>query len=220
MDAQANAISRQYGTGTEQKTSMVFGKLKWAEGDEGILHIGVTSLVTRKPATFASAATSFSNTSVFFNVMMRFPAGRREEATKLYGTIQTSFRQNPIWNQAKTNFLTGLGNIEHAGRMETIRLMGEQAAAYAKSASEASDLRVRNWESQQASQDTQHKEFVQTIREVETWSDGAGKVELSSGYNQAWSRGDGSYILSNSPSFDPAAVFQDQAWKEMQRTKP
>jgi len=38
---------------------------------------------------------------------------------------------------------------------------------------------------------------------VETWKDTSGTVELSSGYGQAWSRGDGSYILSNSAGFDP-----------------
>ena len=79
---------------------------------------------------------------------------------------------------------------------------------------------MRDWENQQASQDQQHRQFVQTIREVETYSDGQGKVELSSGYQQAWSRGDGTYILSNASGFDPSSVFQDPAWKEMQKTVP
>jgi hypothetical protein len=62
---------------------------------------------------------------------------------------------------------------------------------------------------------------VHTIREVETWKDSGGtSVELSSGYDQAWSRGDGSYILSNKPTFDPSSVFQDQRWTEMKKEKP
>ncbi|MBK8614441.1 MAG: hypothetical protein IPN85_13385 [Flavobacteriales bacterium] len=77
---------------------------------------------------------------------------------------------------------------------------------------------MRNWEQQQASQDNQHTQFVKTIREVETWNDGSnGRVELTSGYDHAWSRGDGSYILSNSPNFDPSSVLKDQAWKPMQQ---
>jgi hypothetical protein len=60
---------------------------------------------------------------------------------------------------------------------------------------------------------------VQTIREVETWKEGDGSVELTAGYEQAWSRGDGSYILSNKPGFDPSSVLQDQAWKPMQRER-
>ncbi|HRP00558.1 MAG TPA: hypothetical protein PLN54_14075, partial [Flavobacteriales bacterium] len=75
---------------------------------------------------------------------------------------------------------------------------------------------MRSWEQQQAAQDRQHTQFVQTIREVETYRDGTGTVELSSGYEQAWSRGDGTYILSNKPGFDPSSVFQDQNWQQMQ----
>lgn len=82
------------------------------------------------------------------------------------------------------------------------------------------DSRMRSWEAQQGSQDRMHTAFVQTIREVQTWQGGDGRVELSSGYDQAWSRGDGSYIVSNLPSFDPRAALQDQAWQELKRADP
>jgi hypothetical protein len=57
---------------------------------------------------------------------------------------------------------------------------------------------------------------VQTIREVETWKDPNGTVELSAGYNEAWSRPDGTYILSNDPLFDPNVAFQEN-WDRMQK---
>lgn len=220
MDQQANAIAQQYGTGTQQQTTFSFGRLTWPDGSEGILHVGVTTSITRKPDMFSGAVTSFSSTAVFHCVLLRHPAARREDATRLMGMIQSSFRTNPAWQQAKTNFLTNLGNREHAGRMERIRLMGEQSREYARAQSAASDRSLRDWENRQTSQDQQHKKFVQTIREVETYADAQGKVELSSGYQQAWSRGDGTYILSNAAGFDPSSVFQDPAWKEMQKAAP
>ena len=220
IDQQANAISRQYGTGTEQQTTFSFGQLKWPDGREGILHVGVTNMVTRKPNFIGGSSTSFSNTTVLHCVLMRFVPARREEATRLMGMLQSSSRTNPTWQQARDNFLTRLGNIEHAGRMERIRLFGEQSRAYAQAQSEASDRRMRDWERQQASKDRQHKKFVQTIREVETYADAHGKVELSSGYRQAWSRGDGTYLLSNAPGFDPSRVFQDRGWTEMKKAAP
>lgn len=61
---------------------------------------------------------------------------------------------------------------------------------------------------------------MQTIRGVQTYQGADGKLELSSGHGQAWSRGDGTYLLSNSPSFDPRTAFQDQQWQELQRGKP
>ncbi len=220
FDEQANAISRQYGTGSEQTTTMAFGRITWPDGDAGILHVGVTNSITRKPDMLTGRTTMFSSTQVFHCVLMRFAPEREPEATKMMGMFQSSFRSNPIWIEAKDQFLTQLGNIEHAGRMERIRLMGEQSRAYAKSQSDASEQRMRDWESQQASQDRQHTRFVQTIREVESYKEGSGSVELSAGYAQAWSRGNGTYILSNSPSFDPSSVFQDTNWKLLERSDP
>ncbi len=220
IDAQANATSRQFGNNTQQTSTMAFGTVTWPDGNEGILHVGVTTILMRKPDLLSGRVTTMASTSVFYSVLMRFPAARRDEATKLFSMVQSSFRPNPIWQQAKDQFLTALGNAEHNARMDTIRLMGEQSRAYAKAQSDASDQRMRDWESRQASQEQQHRTFVQTIREVETWKDASGTVELSSGYGQAWSRGDGSYILSNAPTFDPSSVLQDQRWQEMKRVDP
>ncbi len=216
VDQQANDIARQYGNATEQNSTFAFGKITFPDGSEGIAHVGVTNTLTRKP-DMNRGSVVITTTAVFHFALMRYPAGRKEEAGKLFNMFMTGQRMNPVWQQAKTNFLTQLGNIEHAGRMEKIRLMGEQAAAYAKSQSDASDARMRAWEVRQASQDKQHKAFVQAIREVETWRDATGSVELSSGYDQAWSRGDGTYLLSNKPGFDPNAVFKERRWTEMKR---
>ena len=80
------------------------------------------------------------------------------------------------------------------------------------------DANLRNWEEKQSSDDRMHSNFIKSIREVENYRDETGKIELSAGYNHAWSRGDGSsFLLSNSPNFDPAGVFLDQNWKEMKK---
>jgi len=63
-----------------------------------------------------------------------------------------------------------------------------------------------------------HTNFIKTIREVENYRDETSKYEMVSGYDHAWSRGDGtSFILSNNPNFDPSSVLQDQRWKEMKK---
>jgi hypothetical protein len=154
---------------------------------------------------------------VFHQSVIRYPPAREAEALKVFGTISTSERINPLWKQAKEAFLTRVGNDEHAARMERLRLMGEQSRAYAKAQSEASDARMRNWERGQASSDANQSRFIQTIREVETWKDSSGTpVELSAGYSHGWSRPDGSYILTNNSNFNPAVELQ-QNWERMQK---
>jgi hypothetical protein len=101
---------------------------------------------------------------------------------------------------------------------EQTRKMGEQAIKSGQERLNNMDMNLRSWEERQNSQDRMHTNFIKTIREVENYQDETGKYELSSSYNHAWSRGDGStFIMSNNPNFDPASVLQDQNWKEMKK---
>ena len=216
LDDQSNATARQYGQNSQQRTTLSFGDLTFPDGTEGLLHAVVVNVTQRQPNYVGGGSTTFSSTMATA-VLIRFPAGRRQEGTGLLAMIMASHRMNPTWQEAQSRFLTQLGNMEHAASMERIRLMGEQSRAYAEAQNVASEQRMRSWERRQESQDRQHKSFVQAIREVETWRDSNGSVELTAGYERAWSRGDGSYLLTNKPGFDPAAAFKDAQWRPMQR---
>ncbi|MEO7358920.1 MAG: hypothetical protein ABI120_01235 [Gemmatimonadaceae bacterium] len=218
LDEQANSISRQYNNGMRQHGTIVYGTLAWPDGKKGLANIGVS--VTEQPGRdYYGAPNGFATTTVFQQVYIRYAPDHEAEALKLFGTVTTSHRTNPVWQQSKESFLTQLGDIEHAGRMERIRLMGEQSQAYAKAQSDASEARMRNWENKQASSDANQSRFIQTIREVETWKDSNGSaVELGAGYEHGWSRPDGSIILTNSSLFDPAVELQ-QNWSKMEKVK-
>ena len=218
IDQQFNQVARQSGGGDQMNTVPAVGDVTFADGSEGILSVIVINTVMRKPNYFGGGSTTITSTMAI-TCLMRFPASRRQEGSRMMNMIMMSHRVNPVWKSNKEQFMTQLGNAEHRGRMEAIRLKGVQIAEYGRAQNAASDQRMRNWENRQASDDRQHKSFVQAIREVETWRDGNGGVELSAGYNQAWSRGDGSYILSNKPGFDPSSALQDQNWKPMQRER-
>jgi hypothetical protein len=212
-----NASSRQYGTGISQTGTGVYGTLTWPDGSKGLAQVGVSVMTKQGQDMFTGAPNGFATTTVFHQAVIRYPPEREAEALKLFGTILASHRMNPVWQKAKDDFLTNLGNIEHAGRMERLRLMGEQSRAYARAQSEAADARMRDWERSQASSDANQHRFIQTIREVETWKDSNGdNVELSAGYKFGWSRPNGSIILTNNSLFDPAVEFQ-QNWSKMQK---
>jgi hypothetical protein len=219
QDQQANEISRRYDTHSVQTSTIAYGDLTFSDGTAGIAHVLVTNSVMRKPNMLGPGSTTITTTMVPHCVVVRFPKERREEARRVLEMVMASSRINPVWQQAKDNFLTQLGQVEHAGRMERIRLTGEQSRAFAQAQNAASEQRMRDWESRQAAGDAQQHAFVQTIREVETWRDASGGVELSAGYDHAWSRGDGSYLLSNAPQFDPSTAFDDAAWKPMERAR-
>ncbi len=88
------------------------------------------------------------------------------------------------------------------------RQNAESAAKIAKINSdtnrEISAIIAQGYDARMASQDRQQREFVESIRGVETWVDTSGNpVQLDYNYNHAWQLNDGSFFLTNDPSYDP-----------------
>lgn len=231
------AGAQRYGGQADVRASAITARVKWSDGTEGIVLLSVRNVVSSMVNQYTGEWQQLSMSSATERSWVRFPATRREEAERFLTDLKSSFRTNPAWKQAVDNYFAELGRYQdrahhermaaidqqtrqmteaHNQRMADIQAQGAANTARHNDRMAAMDNSMRNWEQQQAAQDRQHTSFVKTIREVETYRDGTGTVELSSGYEQAWSRGDGTYILSNKPGFDPSSVFQDQNWQQMQ----
>jgi hypothetical protein len=95
----------------------------------------------------------------------------------------------------------------------------KRAAIWRETQKEIGESQRRTWEDSQASRDRISESWGQALRGVDSWSEpGGGKIELSAGYNEAWSKGDGTYILSNDPLFDPNVALQEN-WKRMEKQR-
>ena len=235
------ASAQRYGGRAEMNPSAVTARVKWNDGTEGLVLVSVRNVLLITPNPYTGEQHQLSMSATTERSWVRFPGARRNEAETFLANLKSSFRTNPAWQQAVDGYFAQLGREQdrehhirmaaidqqtrnmtaaHNQRMADIQAQGAANTQRHNARMDAMDANMRSWEGQQASQDRQHTRFVQTIREVETWRGDNGAVELSSGYDQAWSRGDGTYILSNKPGFDPAAVFQDRNWTEMKRADP
>ncbi|HEY0979178.1 MAG TPA: hypothetical protein VGE21_17025 [Flavobacteriales bacterium] len=236
---QANA--GRYGGSTDVRPSAVTARVKWGDGTEGIMLCSVRCITTTMQNAYTGEYQQLGMNTATERSWVRFPAARRAEAETFLANLKSSIRTNPAWKEAVENYFAELGRQQdrehhirmaaidqqtrnmtaaHNQRMADIQAQGAANTQRHNERMANMDNSMRSWEQQQASQDRQHTRFVQTIREVETWQGSGGAVELSSGYDQAWSRGDGTYILSNKPGFDPSSAFQDQNWTEMKRADP
>jgi len=235
--AQTKAAFEQWGGQATLQPSAIIARLKWNDGTEGIALVSVLNVINVSQNMYTGEYQQLTNSNASERSILRFPASRRDEAERALATIKSSFRTNPAWKQAVEGYFAQLRQQQdrmhhmrmaaideqtrqmtegHNRRMADIQAQGAANTARHNERMAGYDQQMRSWEQQQSAQDRQHTQFVKAIREVETWNDGGnGRVELTSGYNHAWSRGDGSYILSNSPNFDPSSVFQDQNWKPM-----
>jgi hypothetical protein len=142
----------------------------------------------------------------------RAPAGRLQEQERLFATMVASVQVNPVWEAALGQVALNLAQIELQGARERSRIWSEAMA-------EVGRTQMGAWEAQQASQSRLAEAWGQTMRGVETFVDPSTSeaVELSAGFDAAWSNGVGEYLLSDKPGFDPNAVFADQSWSRLER---
>jgi hypothetical protein len=207
--------------------SAVYAKVKWGNGQEGIVLCAVNIIETLLPNAYTGGSTTIYTTIASERVVLKYPASESSRAANLMSVIMSSMRTNTAWKNSVDNFWLSVRQqkqIAHIGKIkmmdEQTRQMGENAIKKGQQNLNAMDANMRNWEASQQSQDRMHTNFVKAIREVETYKDETGRIELNSGYNHAWSRSDGgSFIMTDNPNFDPSSVFQDQQWKEMKKVE-
>lgn len=120
-----------------------------------------------------------------------------------YEALRRSFLTNPQWESLIAQHNQTMGRIERKGVMDRARIHNQTMK-------EISEMRQNAWDAQQKSSDVRAREFIEVIRDVETYSDEwapGGQVELSSFYEHAWRLDDGSYVLTDDPSFQPGVAL-------------
>ena len=219
---------RRYGAADMRfNQTALHADVKWADGSEGIIVLGVTMLETDVPNIYNGTSNKIYTTQVMNRTVFRYPAGESEKGKNMFSVIMASIRTNPAWHKAVSDFWREARQQSHTAHVGKIRMMdeqtrqiGEQAIRNGAERLKNMDAKMRSWEQSQSTQDRMHTEFIKTIREVENYRDESGKYEVAAGYDHVWSRSDGSsFIVTNSPGFDPSVVFQDQNWKEMKKVR-
>ncbi|MFN8252208.1 MAG: hypothetical protein U0V75_10025 [Ferruginibacter sp.] len=191
--------------------SVAEGKLQFADGSEGIALCSISQIIQSMQGYDGSAIAHYQ-TAVNNRVVLKYPKGEAANARNLLGTIQSSVRVNTVWiNAIQTMF----NNIRKMVQDETWKRI--QISQQAQE--EISNNIARSWEKRNENPDKSSEWFGQYIRGVETWTDeGGNKVELTSGYSNAWSKSDGTYLLTINPAFDPNVEMGDtENWKRLNK---
>jgi hypothetical protein len=150
---------------------------------------------------YPQSATSYTMVAMS-QFAARAPKGELEKHERLFEAIYRSFRVDPAWDAAVAQVLGNIAALQRKGIGDRARIMREASR-------EIGDIIQQTHAARQASQDRSFERRIQSLRGVETWVDPAtqARVELSSGYRDAWSNGAGDYVLADVPDFDPAAVL-------------
>ncbi len=219
MDAgamQQTQLARQAGNNAySHRGSAAEGLLQFADGKEGLAVCTVMQTIVTVPGTQGGMASNIQ-CYVSMRMVLKYKAGNEAMARKIMSTFFSSTKLNPTWFNAVTNFFIAKGkNIQDNNwkHIQEIHAVQQQQG----------ENIIRNWEQKNdastAAFSKNNDGFGQYLRGVDNWTDADGnKVELTSGYSNAWSKGDGSYIMSNNPAFDPnVELGGTQSWGRMKQ---
>lgn len=220
-----NELARYGSGGIEFNQTAVNAVVRWSDNTEGLVTLGSNIIENVVPNVYNGTYNKIYTTGITRRTVFRYPSAAAEQAKNEFGVVMSSIRTNPAWKNAVDKYWKDFRerrHVDHVGRIklmdEQTRQIGENAIRQGNARLQQMDNQMRSWEASQNSQDRMHTNFIKAIREVENFRDETGTYEMTSSYNHAWSRGDGtSFVMSNNPNFDPAFVFKDQAWKQMKK---
>jgi hypothetical protein len=219
MDAgamQQTQLARQAGNNAyTHRGSAAEGLLQFADGKEGLAFCTVMQTIVTMPGTQGNTAHNVQ-CYVSLRVLLKYTSGNEVMARKIMSTFFSTTRLNPTWFNGIQKFFTQVGidaQNQTWKHIQEIHAVQEQ---------QGNNI-IRSWEEKNDASTAAYAKdsdgFGQYLRGVENWTDADGnKVELTSGYSNAWSKSDGSYIMSNNPAFDPNVELGDiQSWERMKQ---
>ena len=147
-----------------------------------------------------------------FLFSFRAAAGRLEATAGLFTVMIQSFKLNPQWSAAVKAIAQQLTQRQ----IQQIHHIGQLGQIYAQTGAEMRQQNLNDWYSRQATYDRLAVDRSRAIRDVDGFFDPNRQevVELPSGYGHAWVSGNGEYILTEDPTFNPN-VETNQNWTEM-----
>ncbi len=222
MDAgamQMTNAARQAGNGAyNHRGSAAEGVLQFNDGRAGLAFCTVMQTIVTMPGTQGGMANNWQ-CYVSMRIVLKYKTGDEAMARKIMGTLFSSTRINPTWWNGLQGFfmaVTKNAQDENWKHIQEVHKVQE----------EMGNNIIRSWEAKNSTSTSggsgaapNSDAFGQYLRGVDNWTDADGnKVELTSGYTNAWSKGDGSYVLSNNPAFDPNVEFKDtQSWNRLKQ---
>jgi hypothetical protein len=219
MDAgamQQTQLARNAGNNAyTHKGSAAEGVLQFADGKEGLAFCTLMQTIVTIGGTQGQMAHNYY-CYVSMRMVLKYKTGNEAMARKIMSTLFSSTRINPTWMKGIQNFFTAVTkNVQDQNwkHIQEIRDVQQQMG----------DNIIRNWEQRNATSNSTYTKdsdgFGQYLRGVDSWTDADGnKIELTSGYTNAWSKGDGSYLMSNNPAFNPNVELGDtQNWKPLNK---
>ncbi len=157
---------------------------------ESLQVLVVTSVVTAGPYGRSDHWT------IALDVSFYGPKGKLEPRLPLLVSLATSVREVPAWTRMKLDHMAKIDGIMRQGFMERSRILAETTQ-------EIMQMRHDSYRRRAAASDRMHQRFIDSIHEVERYSQAGSQYELPAGYGFVYGDGQGNFILTDDSLFQP-----------------
>jgi hypothetical protein len=193
------------------------GLLQFTDGKQGMAFCTLMQTIVTLPGTQGQIANTFQ-CYVSMRIVIKYSPGKEDKAQKIMSTFFSSTRINPTWWNGLQNFFIAAGKNAQDQTWKHIQEVRDVQQQMGNNI-------IRNWEAKNSQSNNANSPsgntdaFGQYLRGVENYTDENGNtVELTSGYGNAWSKGDGTYLLTTNPTFDPnVELGGTQSWGKMKQ---
>lgn len=141
---------------------------------------------------------------------MRAPPGELEANQKLYRTVLSTVRLDPAWQARVSQVQANMA----ASNVQSAR---DRSKIIAQSAEDTSRAIREGYENRQHALDRSNERWSDAMRGVQNFHNPTTgeNVKLSNEYAHAWVSGNGEYVMSDSPGFNPGQVLQGH-WTQLE----
>lgn len=157
-----------------------------------------------------------TNTNWTVDYLFSFKAekGGLDKNAKLFQTMISSFRLNPLWFSKYQQLTEYLINAQ----IQRINSIGEMSRIISRTSNEISDMNMRAYNQRQKAYDRMSDNFSDYVRGVDRYYNPTENraVELPSGYRSVWTNSGGEYVMSEKEDFNPN-IGSNLNWQRLDR---
>ena len=190
-------------------------KLEYSERGKKFVEdvtVAVTYMISYTPTMYGTIT---GVTWIPITTSFKAPATGINETIKIFKIIMDSRKDNPVWGE----------NVLKLSAMITRDQLRHQQAIFnrmqqlSRTQSEIGDMIMDSYQKRNQAYDRIFDNYSQAIRGVDSYTDPINnwKVELPTGYDNAWTNGS-DYVISEDPGFNPN-IGSTQDWQRMTRQR-
>lgn len=225
------SIAEQGGNGLSSRVDAGQMLIAYQQGGREVRETLVTSVTfvrTSMPGLNGGTMQTLQGTS---NGVLAWRAPEGALDFRQFDAVWSTYRAGDEWRarinkanneMAADNQRTGaaIGQIYADMGRENLKHQAQRGENARRTREEIYAIQNSGYQGTQATNERMHTDRIRAVREVEAYRDprSGGVVELSMHYRHAWQLRDGSYVLTDNPSFNPQREF-GMAGEQLQRTR-